>query len=258
MLANSQPVTVITTLNQTVHVYLAPTPTTTSPDSPRAMLIENHMTIRNVIWDIMIPVIGPSGGGKSTFIKNVFAALGEKENIAVDDGFGSCTLNPTPYHIDIPGDIADQYKLDFGDSEVISRLADWMTSKYTADIHLGGIVYALPVYRDIGKDDFGSIKAFRDICGKDVLQRVIIARTKHHIPGRGHLIPDHEIWNAFWDGYFPLPLKTVLPLGTTPESAWDVVKCILQRVKEEGTIPRRRRQPGLMSKITQILTAVDR
>ncbi|KAJ2928181.1 hypothetical protein H1R20_g8922, partial [Candolleomyces eurysporus] len=84
---------------------------------------------RNLIQDIMIPVIGPSGGGKSTFIKNVFAALGEKENIAADDGFSSYTVDPTPYHVDIPGDVANQYGLDFGDSEVISRIADWMTSK---------------------------------------------------------------------------------------------------------------------------------
>ncbi|RXW23230.1 hypothetical protein EST38_g2620 [Candolleomyces aberdarensis] len=143
-LAESQPVTIITTLNQTVYVNTAPAPAVSNPDNSRPVPIPKPVVDpagtrpgdsdtqnpgRNLIRDIMIPVIGPSGGGKSTFIKNVFAALGEKENIAADDGFSSCTVDPTPYHVDIPGDVADQYELEFGDAEVINRIADWMTSK---------------------------------------------------------------------------------------------------------------------------------
>ncbi|KAJ2929178.1 hypothetical protein H1R20_g7917, partial [Candolleomyces eurysporus] len=102
---------------------------------------------KNLIQDIMIPFIfippshsssllmnpygsiGPSGGRKSTasgavhcwsntpmtfasqFIKNIFTVLGKKENIAAADGFSLCMVDPTPYHVNIPGNVVNQYEL---------------------------------------------------------------------------------------------------------------------------------------------------
>ncbi|RXW22196.1 hypothetical protein EST38_g3668 [Candolleomyces aberdarensis] len=97
--------------------------------------------------NIMIPVIGPSGGGKSTFIKNVFESLGEdSQHITVDDGFGSCTLKLAAHSLYITDDVADQHNIPQGsrlvfvdtpgfdnpviyDSEVVSLMANWLASE---------------------------------------------------------------------------------------------------------------------------------
>jgi len=101
--------------------------------------------VRDDIWldaketDIVIPVMGPTGAGKSTFINEAV----EKQLLEVGQRMTSCTSQPRPVVIDpIPGfpnlegrrlvlvdtpGFDDTYQEDV---EILKRIAKWLENSY--------------------------------------------------------------------------------------------------------------------------------
>ncbi|KAJ2926624.1 hypothetical protein H1R20_g10449, partial [Candolleomyces eurysporus] len=101
--------------------------------------------------DILIPVMGPTGVGKSSFINNIFKKLGSSQPAETSDGFASCTTTVADYRIKVPSNVANRYPFARGtylvlvdtpgfdnvsvsDTEILRRLAVWLAWAYDADM----------------------------------------------------------------------------------------------------------------------------
>ncbi|KAH7139839.1 hypothetical protein B0J13DRAFT_596814 [Dactylonectria estremocensis] len=130
--------------------------------------------------DVFIAVMGVTGSGKSSFI-----SMCSDTRIKIGHSLEACTAvvdvypcnlltDRTVYLIDTPGfDDTDK-----SDNEVLGEIAAWLADSYQNKILLHGIIY-LHRITDIRMQ--GSAKRnlllFRELCGKDALQKVILATT---------------------------------------------------------------------------------
>ncbi|KAJ3531634.1 hypothetical protein NMY22_g8073 [Coprinellus aureogranulatus] len=107
--------------------------------------------------DIVIPVIGDTGAGKSYFINQVLRSLGQKDQAAVGESLSACTQGIDPIVIegqtrqytclrdrriilvDCPGFDTDMDTS--ADFQILKRLATWLKQSYPKGTVLGGIVY---------------------------------------------------------------------------------------------------------------------
>ncbi|KAF8147712.1 P-loop containing nucleoside triphosphate hydrolase protein [Crassisporium funariophilum] len=139
--------------------------------------------------DIVIPVMGPAGAGKSTFIN---AFLGD-ERMRVGHHLTSCTAqleygivpcDPQRYPglagyrviiVDTPG-FNDTYE---GDAEILRRIAVWLEKSYRQRMVLGGVIYL----HDISHDRFSgtarrNLEMFHYLCGDAALRKVVLGSTR--------------------------------------------------------------------------------
>ncbi|KAJ2920032.1 hypothetical protein MD484_g488, partial [Candolleomyces efflorescens] len=204
--------------------------------------------------DILIPVMGPTGVGKSTFINNVFESLGLSQPAHSSDGYESCTTVMADYRIKLTSEVASRFGLADGrhlvlvdtpgfdnisvsDTEILRRLAVWLASAYNADMKVGGVVFMYPIYPGrITRNDVSNIKVFQKICGEGGLSKVILATTRWNTCpelacGAGR---EKEIWENFWKGYPDRPSleSSTARLHNAPGSAWGVIETILGRMND--------------------------
>jgi len=186
--------------------------------------------------DILIPVMGATGAGKSTFINTL---LGEEE-MQVGRGLQSCTIELAfgsiekieghpllqGYRIvliDTPG-FDDTYKTDF---VILSKIATWLKNSYKKGAKLGGVIYL----HDISAARFTgtarrNLQMFRSLCGEDVLDNIVLGTTKWALN-----VPDSDLRHSqltadYWE---PLLAKgaTAFRIEDTYESAWRVIERII-------------------------------
>lgn len=190
--------------------------------------------------DIVVPVMGATGVGKSTFINNFMG----KDTVIVGHDLKSCTaqLTPvispitTPAHlrgkrlvlVDTPG-FDDTYT---SDSEILRRIAIWLASSYDSKMKLGGIIYLHNISqpRMLGSDR-QNLAVFQDLCGSKALSSVIIGMTKSgDIPQEVGEKRCNELSSTHWKGIIEAG-ATVYSLRNDTTSARDLLTIILQNIK---------------------------
>lgn len=166
--------------------------------------------------DIIIPVMGPTGAGKSTFINN---AIGWEE-MAVGHQLMSCTQRLQ--HIILPGTESDPSRriilLDtpgfddtyIDDVEILRRISVWLSQSYNKDMKLAGLIYL----HDISQTRvFGStrknLEMFRVICGEDALKCVTLVSTKWALARAEGDRREEQLKENFWGGMLALGAKTM-------------------------------------------------
>ncbi|KAJ2926637.1 hypothetical protein H1R20_g10458, partial [Candolleomyces eurysporus] len=207
--------------------------------------------------DILIPVMGPTGVGKSTFINNIFSKTGSSQCAPSSDGFASCTTTMADYRIQVPDSVAARFPSTRGrclvlvdtpgfdnvtvsDTEILRRLAVWLASAYDANMKVGGVVYMYPIYPGrITRNDVSNIKVFQKICGKGGLSKVILATTRwDSCPQESGPNREKEVRDNFWNTYpdAPSQAESMTRLENSPESAWKTVETILERMEDSGIV----------------------
>ncbi|KAG0694748.1 P-loop containing nucleoside triphosphate hydrolase protein [Suillus ampliporus] len=183
--------------------------------------------------DIIIPVMGPTGVGKSTFIN---FAVG-KDATPVGHDLQSCTQHINHAICACPGDpsrrvvLVDTPGFDdtfLSDTEILRRIAVWLASSYGDDMKLAGVLYL----HDISQPRmFGTsrrnLDMFRRLCGENAERNVILVTTKWNDVGAGvGERREQQLKDSFW--------KEMVNNGSqvdrfhgSRKSAWDVMRPIL-------------------------------
>ncbi|KAF6749527.1 P-loop containing nucleoside triphosphate hydrolase protein [Ephemerocybe angulata] len=143
--------------------------------------------------DIIIPVMGATGAGKSYLINTLLRATGNKEVAIVGRELSSCTVDLLPVRIkglasrydalengdviivDTPG-FDDTKASDF---EILKRIAEWLKQSCKGGAVLGGVIYV----HDISQDRFSgtarkNLEMFNHLCGDAALHKVMLVTSK--------------------------------------------------------------------------------
>ncbi|KAG1740785.1 P-loop containing nucleoside triphosphate hydrolase protein [Suillus paluster] len=183
--------------------------------------------------DIIIPVMGPTGAGKSTFINT---AVG-KVVTPVGHDLRSCTAKIQHTFCSYPSDpsrrivLVDTPGFDdtfVDDCEILRRIAVWLASSYGDHMKVAGILYL----HDISQPRmFGTsrrnLDMFRRLCGENAEKNVILVTTKW-----GVVFPDvgerreQQLKSSFWKEMVAHGSKAARFDGSK-KSAWDVINHIL-------------------------------
>ncbi|KAF8132012.1 P-loop containing nucleoside triphosphate hydrolase protein [Boletus edulis] len=149
----------------------------TTPEPPTMVDTEGLLSD-----DVVIAVMGPTGSGKSTFIRR---ASGHD-----DQGIGhelrSCTQNVLGIRfqdqesgrhvvlVDTPG-FDDTFKSDL---EILNMISDWLSLSYKKEKLLSGILYLHRITDNrMAGTPLKNLRVFRKLCGKDALDKVYLTTT---------------------------------------------------------------------------------
>lgn len=205
--------------------------------------------------DIVIPVMGPTGVGKSTFINNVLDSMRFPQTLraATSSGFSSCTSALQHFIVTVPLDhpvanalsgrrlvLVDTPGFDdtnLSDSEILRRISVWLASSYGERIKVGGVVYMFPIYPNrITRNDRANTRVFQKICGKGNLTRIALATTRWSIcPDKVGEGREAELRNNFWHEMLPQDKRAsalLVRLDDSSNSASELLHAILGRLIE--------------------------
>ncbi|KAF9537982.1 hypothetical protein CPC08DRAFT_717618 [Agrocybe pediades] len=139
--------------------------------------------------EIIIPIMGATGAGKSTFFN--YLVQDERLKSKVGHQLTSCTSEVHPAPLTFPNDpILQQYTVTLvdtpgfddtyvGDAAILQRIVDWLKKAYRDKKVLGGVIYL----HDISSDRFcatarRNLEMFNQMYSDAALEKVIIGTTK--------------------------------------------------------------------------------
>ncbi|KAH7920365.1 P-loop containing nucleoside triphosphate hydrolase protein [Leucogyrophana mollusca] len=183
--------------------------------------------------DIIIPIMGPTGAGKSTFINT---AVG-KDAVFVGQDVKSCTESLQHVIVDYPKDPSrrvvfvdtpgfdDTYESDF---EILRRIAVWLAQSYNDDKRLTGVIYLHEITQKRMMDTSRkNLEMFHKLCGHDASRNVVLATTKWanvtEGAGKRH---EGQLKNTFWKNLINEGSEMTRFLNDS-KSAWAIVDHIV-------------------------------
>ncbi|KAH7925385.1 hypothetical protein BV22DRAFT_437408 [Leucogyrophana mollusca] len=183
--------------------------------------------------DIIIPIMGPTGAGKSTFVNT---AVG-KDAMVVGHDLKSCTESLQHVIVDYPKDPSrrvvfvdtpgfdDTYESDF---EILRRIAVWLAQSYSDDKKLTGVIYLHEITqkRMMGTSR-KNLEMFHKLCGRDASKNVVLATTKwvNITEGAGER-HEGQLKDTFWKNLIDEGSEMTRFLNDS-KSAWAIVDHIV-------------------------------
>ncbi|KAH7925957.1 hypothetical protein BV22DRAFT_1033458 [Leucogyrophana mollusca] len=183
--------------------------------------------------DIIIPIMGPSGVGKSTFINT---AVGDSVT-RVGHGLESCTTDLQHVIIPYPDDTSrrviflDTPSFDgtySDDSEILRRIGVWLAQSYHDNMKVAGIIYLHELYHAPAASR-RNLMVLRKLCGEDAMKNVILTTTKWGDPSDEIAQKSmHDQLATSWKDMIDQGCRTA-QFRNTRESAWEIVNLIAPR-----------------------------
>ncbi|KDR80545.1 hypothetical protein GALMADRAFT_115308 [Galerina marginata CBS 339.88] len=196
--------------------------------------------------DIVIPVMGPTGAGKSTFINEA----ADKQLLEVGQRMTSCTTQPCPVVIDpIPGfpnlegrrlvlvdtpGFDDTYKEDV---DILKSIAKWLENSYRKKMFLGGVLYL----HDISIKKFTgtarrNLELFSRLCGEASVNKVVLVTTNWGVSSEHEANREKELQSSHWKPLMNNGAKVHRFLRDW-NSAWDIIDVFLDRINTPRKAP---------------------
>ncbi|KAF8441313.1 P-loop containing nucleoside triphosphate hydrolase protein [Boletus edulis BED1] len=163
----------------------SPHPNMGPETTPRSQISEEHamVNIEDVeLDDIVIAVIGPTGSGKSTFVRlasghdvqRTTHTLTSFTNDILAIRFRDQESGRHVVLVDTPG-FDDAFKSDL---DILNMISDWLNSSYKKGLRLSGILYLHRITDNrMAGTLLKNLRVFRKLCGKDALDKVYLTTT---------------------------------------------------------------------------------
>ncbi|KAF8810189.1 P-loop containing nucleoside triphosphate hydrolase protein, partial [Phlegmacium glaucopus] len=192
--------------------------------------------------DIVIPIIGPAGTGKSTLINHLLG----RNDAAVGHHFTSGTAQIQHFIVDIPSNfyslqgrrliLVDTPGFDdihITDEEILRRIGAWLAHSYANNMTIGGIVYLQDISQSrLPPSSKRNVEIFRRLCGSDALSSVIIATGKWDLlkDENEGLVREKQLQETLWTEVISAG-ASVRRFKGTHESAWKIISTVLDKVE---------------------------
>ncbi|KAG6811113.1 hypothetical protein H0H92_008960 [Tricholoma furcatifolium] len=186
--------------------------------------------------DIVIPVMGPTGAGKSTFINRVAgqAVTVVGHNLRSETAQLQHVILPHPTDrtrriiiVDTPG-FDDTY---VADSEILRRIAVWLAASYSANMTLAGVIYLHEISqtRMLGTAR-KNLDMFNKLIGESATKNVVLATTKWgDIPDEVGARREEQLRERHWKWMIDLGAK-LYRFTDSREAGWAIIQHILDQV----------------------------
>ncbi|TEB30466.1 hypothetical protein FA13DRAFT_1814658 [Coprinellus micaceus] len=226
--------------------------------------------------DVVIPILGATGAGKSSFVNRLLESIGHLERAEVGENLTSCTDRLGVYTVELSGGVRvivlDTPGFDDGiesDMKILKDVVGWLRKVYgrNSASALGGVIYV----HDISQDRLSGsssrtnmhIQMLNKECGLS-LDKVTFVTSKwsQGLPDEVLEGREEELIRMYWN-------KMVRPegarlrrlrVGAEAPCALEVVKSIVQDVKAERARRAERAAPhtkvfvGLRKKVSTIFS----
>ncbi|KAF8959518.1 P-loop containing nucleoside triphosphate hydrolase protein [Flammula alnicola] len=195
--------------------------------------------------DIVIPIMGPTGVGKSTFINTLLGGT----VVTVGHELNSCTAKLEPVIVPSPPGTAgrlvivdtpgfDDTYVD--DSEILRRISVWLAASYSDSMKLGGVIYLHEItqVRMLGTTR-RNIDVFMKLCGHNSLKSVILGTTKWD---QGVTLAvgqqrEKQLEDNYWKEMLNAGAQK-FRIRNDKESAWNIINVIIDRYKKNNLDPK--------------------
>ncbi|KAG6811110.1 hypothetical protein H0H92_008957 [Tricholoma furcatifolium] len=206
-----------------------------SPWKTRGVLPNDSFLDDPMDTDIVIPVMGPTGAGKSTFINTVVG----RNATTVGHDLKSQTAQLQHIIIRHPNDmtrrivIVDTPGFDdtyVSDSEILRRIAVWLARSYSANMKLAGVIYLHEISqtRMLGTAR-KNLDMFNKLIGEDATKNIVLATTKwSEIPEEVGERREEQLRDRHWKWMLDLGAKLGRFTGSS-ESGWNLLHIILDQ-----------------------------
>ncbi|KAH7913164.1 P-loop containing nucleoside triphosphate hydrolase protein [Hygrophoropsis aurantiaca] len=182
--------------------------------------------------DIIIPIMGPPGVGKSTFIN---AAVG-KPVALVGHGLESCTKDLQHIIIPYPADpsrrvvLLDTPSFDgtySEDPEILRRIGVWLAQSYHNNMKIAGIIYLHEIHQTAQASYNRNLMVIRKLCGTSAMKNLVLTTTKWPNSSDDTVwMQKHSSLTVAWKDLIDQGCKTA-QFRNTRESAWDVIDLVV-------------------------------
>ncbi|KAH7925958.1 P-loop containing nucleoside triphosphate hydrolase protein [Leucogyrophana mollusca] len=183
--------------------------------------------------DIIIPILGRTGVGKSSFVN---IAVG-REAARVGHDLESCTamlqhiIIPCPgeptrriVFVDTPG--FDDTNID--DAEILRRIGVWLAQSYHDRTKVTGVIYLHDISQARVPTSRKTLQMLHKLCGDAAMKNVALTTTKWgDVPPMTGEKNEKELCENSW-GEMIEQGSQVGRFDGTVESAWDLVELVLQ------------------------------
>ncbi|KAF4614584.1 hypothetical protein D9613_003448 [Agrocybe pediades] len=190
--------------------------------------------------EIIIPVMGATGAGKSTFLN--YLVQDEALKCPVGHGLASCTVGLRSIPLIFPNDeLLKHYKItlvdtpgfddtNLGDAAILRLIADWLAKAYRDKKVLGGVIYL----HDVSNKRFSgtarrNLEMFNLMCGDHALSRVVFGTTNWtRITEDRGVRSEDELEGVHWRSMLEQGARTKR-FEDSYESAFSFIKDIIGR-----------------------------
>ncbi|KAF8184006.1 P-loop containing nucleoside triphosphate hydrolase protein [Pholiota molesta] len=200
-------------------------------------------------FDVVIPVLGPTGVGKSTFINYVLESIGKTQRVIVKHDLRSTTSHLNPVIVEFDHDhgftnpnsdnkgrlvLVDTPGFDdttVNDAEILRRISVWLAMSYAAKMRLGGVIYLHDItHRRMCGTTLRNLAVFRKLVGEDALKCVVLGTTMWSTVDSvlGHN-REEQLKSEFWNDMIEAGSQVVRVLAKDTPRA--IVNSILDRAK---------------------------
>ncbi|TFK19337.1 hypothetical protein FA15DRAFT_214025 [Coprinopsis marcescibilis] len=200
--------------------------------------------------DIVIPIMGPTGVGKSSFINT----LTGHSHARVGESLTSCTRNLQAIIMPLPAELVAEYtSLAYrrivlvdtpgfddtysDDGEILRRIAVWLASCYDERMPVSGLIYMGDIaQKRIHGSTRLNLEMFQRLCGKKSFQSVVLVTTQWDTVQRplGEA-REKELLESFWCELVTGGAITKRVQRDNPGGHMDVLRHILEYVERDLT-----------------------